>query len=180
MYCFEPSKIAYGRLLKNDSIKNNPDNVKTYNFGFGCKNETVTLYSNYPGSVCSSIFDKPDQPKYKDAEDIQLICLDRFCKDNSIDHIHLLKLDVEGNEYNVLQGAEDLIQLFSIDMIQFEFGVPHIYSRVLFKDIYEYLNEKYRIHRISRNDLIPMDNYSYLYENFKTTNYLAISRRLMS
>jgi len=45
-----------------------------------------------------------------DGERVQAICLDEFCQDRSIDHIDLLKLDVQGHEHWVLKGAERLIR----------------------------------------------------------------------
>jgi FkbM family methyltransferase len=46
-----------------------------------------------------------------DAECVQTICLDEFCRERRIAHIDLLKLDVQGKENSVLQGANDLIRL---------------------------------------------------------------------
>jgi FkbM family methyltransferase len=45
------------------------------------------------------------------AERVQTICLDEFCRERRIAHIDLLKLDVQGNENFVLQGACGLIRL---------------------------------------------------------------------
>ena len=45
------------------------------------------------------------------AERVQTICLDDFCRERCITHIDLLKLDVQGNEHSVLQGAEGLVRL---------------------------------------------------------------------
>lgn len=42
-----------------------------------------------------------------DAESVQAVSLDRFCRDHSI---ALLKIDVQGHEYSVLQGAAGLIR----------------------------------------------------------------------
>jgi Methyltransferase FkbM domain len=46
-----------------------------------------------------------------DAELVQTICLDEFCRERSIAQIDLLKLDVQGNERSVLQGAAGLVRL---------------------------------------------------------------------
>jgi len=42
-------------------------------------------------------------------EEVPTVCLDQFCLDRSIACIDLLKLDVQGHEYSVLQGAARLI-----------------------------------------------------------------------
>lgn len=45
-------------------------------------------------------------PRHSGAEPVQAVSLDRFCQDRLIDHIDLLKLDVQGHEYSALRGAE--------------------------------------------------------------------------
>jgi FkbM family methyltransferase len=51
------------------------------------------------------------------AERVQTVCLDQFCHDYGIDHVDLLKLDVQGNEHSVLLGAEQLIRTGRIGII---------------------------------------------------------------
>jgi FkbM family methyltransferase len=178
LYCFEPSKAAFTELVQKLS---DYDNAKTYNWGFGEDNEMATLYSNQPGSVWGSVYARRLDHlgvELKHAEEIQLRRLDDFCKENGINHIHLLKLDVEGSELSILKGAKDLIDSYSIDLIQFEFGRSHVDSRVYLKDFFYLLDLKYRIHRIVANGFAPMDKYKESYEIFMTTNYLATSRRM--
>jgi len=55
-----------------------------------------------------------------DAESVQAVCLDRFCEDHSIARIDLLKLDVQGHENSVLQGAADLIKSGRIGVVFLE------------------------------------------------------------
>jgi FkbM family methyltransferase len=54
------------------------------------------------------------------AERVKTISLDQFCQDHSIDHVDLLKLDVQGHEYSVLRGAERLIKAGRIGTIFLE------------------------------------------------------------
>jgi hypothetical protein len=54
------------------------------------------------------------------AERVQTICLDEFCRERRIAHIDLLKLDVQGNEHCVLQGAGGLIRLGKVGTIFME------------------------------------------------------------
>jgi hypothetical protein len=82
-------------------------------------------------------------------------------------------MDVEGNELNILNGAKRMIENDSIDFIQFEFGGCNIDSRTFFQDFFYLLKERYRIYRILKNGLYPIDSYSEKYEIFITTNYLA-------
>ncbi len=44
------------------------------------------------------------------AERVQTICLDEFCCERRVARIDLLKIDVQGNEHFVLQGAKGLVR----------------------------------------------------------------------
>jgi FkbM family methyltransferase len=54
------------------------------------------------------------------AERVQAVCLDEFCREHRIEHIDLLKLDVQGNEHSVLQGAEGLVRLGGLGTVFME------------------------------------------------------------
>ena len=52
--------------------------------------------------------------------DVQTQSIDNFCSKNNINCIDLLKLDTEGNEFNVLQGAEKFLSGNKIKVIYTE------------------------------------------------------------
>jgi FkbM family methyltransferase len=51
------------------------------------------------------------------SERVQTVCLDQFCRDHSIGHVDLLKLDIQGHEHSALQGAQNLIKTGRIGII---------------------------------------------------------------
>ena len=53
-------------------------------------------------------------------EGVQTVCVDQFCQDHSIDHIDLMKLDIQGHENLALKGAEQLIRSGDIGIIFLE------------------------------------------------------------
>ena len=59
-------------------------------------------------------------PADSDGESVRTVCLDQFCQDHSIDHVDLLKLDVQGHEHSALKGAEHLIRAGRVGMIFME------------------------------------------------------------
>jgi hypothetical protein len=108
---------------------------------------------------------------------VELRTLDDFCAERGIGRIDLLKIDVEGHELRVLEGARGLLEADAIGFIQFEFNATNIDSRSFFRDFYELLSPRYRLSRIVRDGLYPIGAYSPRHELFVgPVNYLAEHR----
>jgi FkbM family methyltransferase len=111
------------------------------------------------------------------AEDVEITTLDEYCAGHDVTRIDLLKLDVEGAELDVLQGATGLLEAGGIGTIQWEFGGCNIDSRTFFQDFWYLLHDHYDIYRMLSDGLWPIDRYEERYERFVTTNLVAISRQ---
>lgn len=129
-----------------------------------------SLASLYPRDLNHLSIDFSQQEKVKTAT------LTSFCQEHTISYIHFLKLDTEGHELSILQGGKSLISADAIEVIQFEFGGCNIDSRTYFRDYYLLLDPKYRIFRIVRDGLVPINHYSERLEVFLSCNYLAVHR----
>lgn len=178
VYCFEPSKSTYDLL--RDRFKEQ-DNIQVFNFGLSDEDSTLSLYSDKEGSTLASLYPRDLNHVGIDVEmteTVELKTVDGFCAEQGVEHIDLLKLDVEGHELNALKGASSLIESSSVDYIQFEFGGCNIDSKTYFKDFFLALSPSYRIYRILRNGILPVVEYNEYLETFLTANFLAISHRL--
>jgi FkbM family methyltransferase len=92
------------------------------------KNENIKLYIYGPEySGWNTIADRPLKnygiDKTPVAEEyVEAITIDTYCENNGIRQIDLLKIDVEGAEYQVLKGARKMLANKQIKCIIFEYG----------------------------------------------------------
>lgn len=112
IHSFEPQRAVFQMLSGNAAI-NNLYNVYTYNMGLGRENKKVEFQEpNY--------FQKNDFGTFSLVEDIitdktenkivvQINTLDWFVEYYNIPKIHLLKIDVEGMDLDVLVGGRNTI-----------------------------------------------------------------------
>jgi FkbM family methyltransferase len=101
--------------------------------------------------------------------------IDHFCKEHAITQIDFLKIDTEGAELIVLQGALDMLQQNKIKTIQFEYGGTYLDSQTTLRQVYELLSQNgYTIFRIILDGLIQIEKWHDELENYQYSNYLAI------
>lgn len=72
---------------------------------------------------------------------VPVITVDQFCKENRIDRLNLLKIDVQGAETLVLRGASEMLNRRAIDLIYTELQIMHHYQgQSYYFDVCEYLH----------------------------------------
>lgn len=184
LFLFEPHPESFRKLSKG--IKAD-DRTHLFHIGFS-NQEGESLLFDYAGekgggSEHASLFSEviKDLHGSGDAHGVKvtLESLDHFTEVHGVDRISLLKIDTEGNEYRILQGASRLLREGRIDLIQFEFGEMNVASRVFFKDFYDLLNPQYRIYRLLPGDLLPIGRYNARHhEIFVYQNLVAVHRSL--
>ena len=89
LYMFEPSIITYNQLKEN--IMTSSCNF-FYPIGFGNKKESLKIFYDTEAQGSASILAKDG----KFFEDIKIETIDGFCKENQIEKIDFLKMDVQG------------------------------------------------------------------------------------
>ena len=183
IHCFEPSIHTF-RLLQDSYLKNHSQykNIFLNNVGLGAKNATATLHYDAKGSGLASLTKRRLEHfniDFNQSEEVKITTLDEYCKSHNITHIHLLKMDVEGHELDILHGAKDMFAQNAIDIATFEFGGCNIDTRTFFQDFWYFFKEqKMQLYRILPNGTLhKIPAYKELYEQFTTTNFVAIKER---
>ncbi len=158
IYSFEPEKNNFNFLKKNIHLNKGKD-IFIFNYGISDKKETKTIsipipsqHHRYNKNINSGLFSFFGKGKYK--SNCKLIKLDTFIKKKKFKNIDFIKIDVEGYELKVLNGAKKLIKKFK-PIIQVELNdITQTFGNVNFK---------------SFSNLAKLYNYSifYLVKNYK-------------
>ena len=90
-------------------------------------------------------------------EEVEATTIDTYCEENKLPRIDLLKIDVEGAEYQVLLGAYHMLKEKRIGCCTFEFGQTTFDMGNTPDEIEDYLNKcGYRIRNIVKgNPVFP-------------------------
>lgn len=151
IYSFEPQRQVFQMLSGNAAI-NNLYNVYTYNIGLGKENIKIEFEEpNY--------FEKNDYGTFSLVENVitqttnnkivvQINTLDWFVEYYNIPKIHLLKIDVEGMDLDVLMGATKTIKKhFPVIFIEHSDN-----RKSIIEDIKKFLNQfEYKYETIANN-----------------------------
>jgi FkbM family methyltransferase len=175
IWAFEPNRSAYDIL----SAKASGLRIACVNIGLGNARRSGTLYlptaENSSSSATSHKGLHDDFYHTADVREIpfEMHTIDQFCSEHDILSIDFLKVDTEGNELSVLEGARRMLSEKRVGVIQFEFGECHVYSRTFLRDFYELL-AGFRFFRLDSRRLIPLGSYHVGNEIFRFQNIVAI------
>ena len=110
VYAFEPNPVTYELLKINSTYVSKIKNIIPYCYGLSDKTKNVTLKVN-PNNIGNSkiVFEDNLRVNYSNQITIKVEKADNlsFLKDSNIG---LIKIDVEGHEFFVLKGAEEIIR----------------------------------------------------------------------
>ena len=107
VFAFEPNPDLFSALQKNLKL-NRIKNSRLEQLALDLKSGSAYLYLNH--DVYTSIGSLIQTSSADKKILVNKTTLDDYCKTHSIDHIDLMKIDVEGFETNILQGGLSIIE----------------------------------------------------------------------
>jgi FkbM family methyltransferase len=158
IYAFEPVKENYEFTVKNiEKI----ENIKAYPYAINNYNGKTKFYEVYNGNVgASSLLKTTDhwrssQWQQKETE-VECIVLADWLKENKIDSIDLIWMDVQGVENIVLDSLKDYLN--NVKVIATEVGLQELYQGSTTKlDLDNKLNNFIALDESTESSMTEMD-----------------------
>lgn len=141
IYCFEPVEDTF-KKLKTNVASDKKVRIEQLAFGNIPDKKIVRLFEDF--SYLNSLRDDlMNSDEYAKIEEITISTIDQYCSEKGIILIDLLKIDTEGYEIQVLEGAKKLLSTGGISMIYCEVGFQSSNSRnTNLSELIKYLEEK--------------------------------------
>lgn len=173
VYAFEPVQSTFDELKA--AVANSP-NIIPIKKGLFIENCDKEIHL-FPSNTHSSLYDiKGWKHQAQYTETIELLSGDHFMKTHNIDEIDLLKIDIEGAEYDAILGFGEHLEKGKIRAIQFEYGYINITTKKLLIDYYEYFESKGYILGKIFPKIVEFRKYSFKHEDFLGPNFIAVRK----
>ena len=150
-----------------------PNEPELHNFGLGSRDGSIVIHSIVGDDGIASAY--PMDNRDTTQTECRIRRGEDFCAERGITHIDMMKIDVEGQEGEVLRGLASLVSAGEIDVIQFEYGELNIAARFLLADFYDMLGPQYDIGLLKPGG-VEFRPYEVKHETFIWSNYVAVLR----
>jgi FkbM family methyltransferase len=117
VYAFEPGQSAFDRLQSHVK-RNQLTNVRCFNCALGAAEGIVSLTENSQDNSRNFVVD--DFPGKTGTKNVALRSLNQVLEEESVGRVDFLKIDVEGFEPQVLEGASSYLKRQCIRVLQLE------------------------------------------------------------
>lgn len=177
IHIFEPASVNVRKL--ENAFKGDP--LVTINAcGISNSDGNAILFSNEAGSGLGSLTKRRLDHfgiDFEVKENIRLMRFEEYWKSTLNSRIiDIVKLDIEGHEFEGLQSFGDA--LAATKVIQFEFGGCNIDTKSYFQDFYYFFKlNNFSLSRITPFGLQYINDYREIDEFFSTTNYVATNNK---
>ena len=172
--CFEPVEASFFEL--REKLKNHRQ-VHCHHLALGASDSTGNMVHRGSSDMFFLAKTEKESSQYKpdELEKVEIQTLDHFCRDHGINKISYLKIDTEGNDLEVLKGAENMLQEQRIDLVEVEAGMhPGNTRHVPFEVLKKHLEQRqYFVFALYEQMYEWSENAPHL----RRTNPVFISRR---
>lgn len=180
IHCFEPVAATFELLQQRHG--HNPQ-VRLNSFGLSDIESIGHMKIFGEAFGINSLYDRRSavaaQPAYAHfvEQAVTLRTIDNYMIEQELDHIDFLKIDVEGHELKVLQGAIESLASGRVAAIQFEYGSSFVDAQASLKSIYDLVTSfGFRVYRLLPYGMWPLRSFDPVWglENYQHSNWVAL------
>lgn len=143
VYCFEPAESTFAKLV--DTMRATPK-TRCFHTAVGAAAGEAELVLDERSERNALVMAHAGAgPAAADVstETVNVQTIDGICRDHGVEAISFLKIDTEGNDLAVLEGAEEMLRAQHIDLVQVEVGMtPANTWHVAFEQVKDHLEQR--------------------------------------
>ena len=179
IHAFEPAPAIFSRLAARFSIEIEKALICVHNAALSSTDEDSTFYVTGDSTGTSSLV-KNMEMTHAPTITVKTTRLDNFMVQHSIENIAMLKIDTEGNDYQVLKGARAALESQKIKIIQFEYNWRWLFQNNNLKDVFQLFEGlPYEIGRLTSDMIEIYTQWHPELDRFFECNYVIVSKGLL-
>lgn len=150
VFSFEPIPYIFNILNYNVTL-NQRENIEIFEIALGARQESRAIYEQSEINRGSASLIRPST--FSDSFTINVRTVDNFVSEQDIGIVNCLKIDVEGWELEVINGARRLLSTPDAPVVIVEYSNLHPVHNGSLLDIYDLLVSvnDYQIYKLNRN-----------------------------
>lgn len=171
---FEPLPTAFQKLV--EVTKNSAERVVLENKGVGSEEDVLTIHYNPNALSHASFSEEVKKVSYVSNEEkveVPVITLDGYCEANDITTIDLVKIDTEGYESEVFEGAKNTFSNIKPKFIQIEFNWHQLFRNTSLNYFAEQLPD-YDVYQLVPSGWVKRDAKDPLTNIYHFSNFIFV------
>lgn len=174
LHLFEPARATFEELAQRMS-HTHPLTATINRCALSDATGRTMLYKAHELAGSNSLYDIGPTPTGGFAtEFVELDTIDDYCSRHGVVFIDLLKIDAEGHDLLIVQGAEGMLQGSHIGVVQFEYNFRWIAARRFLRDAMIFFGQfDYVVGKVTPDGIEWYPRWDPELETFKEANYIA-------
>lgn len=172
LFCFEPNPDCVKEIEKNLASFIKEGNISIVPKVMTNQGGEATFHVT--GTTAGSSSLKVDERHQKSQKiTVECVTFDGFCEQRKIDQVLFAKVDTEGNDMRVIEGAKEMLASGRLHYLQFEYNYRWIYFRCFLKDVFDLVEPLgYQIAKVTEKGLEVYPEWHNELEVYREGNYL--------
>ena len=170
IHAFEPCAGTFEILRRRFASEGS---VEAHAMAVSSSNGEALFYSGGAGLGTNSL----DPISGSAHAHVPLTTLDTFVSGAGIERVLMLKIDVEGFDLGVMQGASTLLARGNVDVLQFEYNWRWLRTRTSLLDVFELIKGyPYRFGKLAGDHVAFYDAWHFELDRYFENNYVLVRK----